>query len=290
MKGLIRILRALGWLPWRVRHALGALVGLLFYVISAERRGVALTNLRLCFPELSESERRRLARRHFKVFAQSLLDRSLLWWGSTQRLERRLWWVDRHHFDDAVKRAPVIILAPHFVGLDAGGTLISFDWRVVSMYSAQKDPALDAAILSGRSRFNAPVLLSRQDGVRGAVRALKEGIPFYYLPDMDFGARDATFVPFFGIPAATITTMARLARLTNALVVPCITRMTPSGYELRAYPAWDDFPGEDLEAATARMNRFIEDRVREMPEQYLWTHRRFKTRPPGEPSLYPPER
>jgi KDO2-lipid IV(A) lauroyltransferase len=128
--------------------------------------------------------------------------------------------------------------------------------------------------------------------MRPAVRAMRRGLSFYYLPDMDFGARDAAFVPFFGVTTATITAPARLARITKARVVPCVTRMTEDGYEARFYPAWTDFPDSDddspatLARAALRMNEFIEARVLEMPEQYLWTHKRFKTRPPGQAKFY----
>ncbi len=138
----------------------------------------------------------------------------------------------------------------------------------------------------GRERFPGGVVLSRQQGVRAAVRLVRDGVPFYYLPDMDLGARDAVFVPFFGVPAATVTATARLVQLTGAVVVPFVTRMTPDGYVGRFYPPWPDYPGDDVEAATRRMNAFIEDRVREMPEQYLWSHKRFKTRPDGAPGPY----
>jgi KDO2-lipid IV(A) lauroyltransferase len=282
----LMLLRAMGRLPIPVSRALGAVVGTLFYLISAERRNVVLINLRLCFPAMGESGRRALARSHFRHFAQALLDRGLIWWGSAERISRALRWVDLHHYDEAAKRGPVVLLAPHFVGLDAGGILVTMTWRIVSVYSRQKNRRFDAAVLLGRSRFNNPVLLSRQDGIRGALRALQEHLPFYYLPDMDFGPRDAIFVPFFGVPAATVTATARLAKLSGALIVPCVTRMTASGYEVRLYPAWENFPGDDVLAATERMNHFIEERVLEMPAQYLWTHKRFKTRPPGEARLY----
>ena len=139
---------------------------------------------------------------------------------------------------------------------------------------------------AGRSRFGGTRMLLRNDGMRPALRLIRQGVPFYFLPDMDLGPRDAVFVPFFGVPAATVTSLARLAKATGAVVIPLVTRMTDTGYVAQLYPAWEDYPGEDLEAATRRMNAFIEERVLEMPEQYLWTHKRFKTRPPGEPGGY----
>jgi KDO2-lipid IV(A) lauroyltransferase len=137
----------------------------------------------------------------------------------------------------------------------------------------------------GRSRFHGTMLL-RNEGLRPAVRWLRDGGAFYFLPDMDLGARDALFVPFFGVSAATVTSVARLARLTGAVVVPLVTRMTDRGYVGVFHPGWTDYPVDDLDAATRQMNVFIEARVLDMPEQYLWTHRRFKTRPPGEASPY----
>jgi KDO2-lipid IV(A) lauroyltransferase len=282
----LAILRGLGHAPLFVARSLGAVVGEMFYFISAERRNVALVNLRLCFPGMDEGARRRLARAHFRRFAQALLDRGLIWWGSPEKIRRTVRWVGMEHYEQAARERPVILLAPHFVGLDAGGILATLTWRLVSVYSRQKNRVFDAAVLAGRSRFNDPVLLSRQDGIRGALRGLQERLPFYYLPDMDFGPRDAIFVPFFGVPAATVTATARLAKLAGAAIVPCVTRMTRDGYEARLYPAWDDFPGEDVEVATRRITAFIEERILEMPAQYLWTHKRFKTRPPGEARYY----
>jgi KDO2-lipid IV(A) lauroyltransferase len=133
-----------------------------------------------------------------------------------------------------------------------------------------------------------PELFSRQQGIRPLVKAMRRGLPFYYLPDMDFGSRDSIFVPFFDVPAATITGLSRIAHLAGAVVVPAVTRQLAgdAGYELRFYPAWENFPSENVEADTRRMNAFIEERVREMPEQYYWLHKRFKTRPPGEAKFY----
>ena len=276
----------LHWLPLPFLRALGWCLGHLLYAVGRERRKVALINLRLCFPLLSEGEREDLARRHFVAFARAFLDRTLGWWASRSRLERLIRLRGTENLKDPDGR-PTILLAPHFVGLDAGGTMMTMITPLVSVYSNQKNPVFNQVLLDGRLRFNRPVLMSRQDGMRKAIKALKEGYPFYYLPDMDFGERDSVFTPFFGVPAATITGVSRLARLTGARVVPCITRQVADGYEVELLPAWDNYPGDSVEADTAFMNRFIENQVLRMPEQYFWLHKRFKTRPAGEQRYYP---
>lgn len=282
---VVGLLWCLHWLPLPALRALGWALGRLLHIFGRERRRVAMTNLRLCFPEFSESEREDLARRHFIAFARAFLDRSLGWWASPRRLKRLFRLSGGEHLQDPEGR-PIIILAPHFVGLDAGGTLMTLATPLVSVYSNQKNPVFNRVLLNGRLRFNQPLLLSRQDGMRKVVRALKDGYPFYYLPDMDFGRKESIFVPFFGVPAATITGVSRLARLTGARVVPCITEQVEDGYEVKLLPAWENYPGESVEADTERMNRFIESQVLRMPEQYFWLHKRFKTRPPGEQRYY----
>jgi len=246
---------------------------------------VALINLRLCFPEKTEAEREDLARRHFIAFSRAVLDRTLGWWAPRERLERiiRITGVEHLNPPDG---SPVIMLSPHFVGLDAGATRISMFVRGCSVYSNQKNPVFNKLLYDGRIRFADVVLLSRQDGMRKIVKAMKDGYRFYYLPDMDFGPKDSIFVPFFGVQAATIPGVSRLARLTGAKVVACITRQVEDGYEVEVMPAWEDFPGESVEADTALINRFIESQVLRMPEQYFWLHKRFKTRPPGEQRFY----
>ncbi|MQY51852.1 lipid A biosynthesis acyltransferase [Rhodocyclus tenuis] len=282
---LVGVLWLLHWLPLPALRALGALFGEVLYLVGRERRRVALRNIGLCFPSLDAPARRQLVRRHFVAFARAFLDRTLLWWAPRQRLERLITVEGSEHLLAADGRA-TILLAPHFVGLDAGGSVVTMMTPVVSVYANQKNPVFNAVLLAGRLRFNAPLLLSRQDGMRRALRALRDGLPFYYLPDMDYGARDALFTPFFGVPAATITGVSRLARLANARVVPCITRMTDAGYTVELQAPWEDFPGESVELDTRRMNAYIESQVLRMPEQYFWLHKRFKTRPPGEAKIY----
>lgn len=284
-RSVVGLLWLLHWLPLPLLRLLGRGLGLVLFVLARSRRQVALVNLHLCFPLLEEHDVRRLARRHFIAFAQAFLDRTLGWWASPTRLRKLIRLQGEEYLHDPGGR-PTILLAPHFIGLDAGGTMMTMLTPLVSVYSNQKNPVFNRVLLAGRLRFNHPLLLSRQDGMRKVVKALKGGYPFYYLPDMDFGARDAVFVPFFGVPAATITGISRLARLTGARVVPCITRQTPDGYEVELHPPWDNYPGENVEADTRFMNRFIEHQILRMPEQYFWLHKRFKTRPPGEQRYY----
>jgi KDO2-lipid IV(A) lauroyltransferase len=277
----------LHFLPLALLARLGQGLGMLLYALGRERRRVARINLALCFPELADDERERLLRRHFRAFGRSVFERGYLWWSSADRIKRIVRMEGVEHWQ-AVKDRPVIWFAPHFIGLDMGGSRLSIEASAASMYSAQKNPVFDRLLLRGRTRFNRQRLLSRQNGVREVVKVIREGIPFYYLPDMDFGARDSIFVPFFNVPAATITGLSRMARLGRAVVLPVITRQLPGGqgYVLRFYPAWENFPTDDVEADTRRMNEFIEARVREMPEQYFWLHKRFKTRPAGAASPY----
>ena len=283
----IFIIWLLHFLPLGVLARFGAGFGLLLYALGRERRRVARTNLRLCFPDMAQGERERLVRRHFRAVGRSVLERGILWWSPQSRIEKLIRIEGREHWQ-AVAGKPVIWLAPHFVGLDMGGVRLTAESRLVSMYSKQKNPLFDALLLHSRTRFGNSPMASRQDGIKPIVRAMRKGLPFYYLPDMDFGPRDAVFVPFFGVPAATITGLSRLAKITGAAVVPSVTRQLPggAGYVLKFYPAWEDFPGASVEDDTRRMNAFIEERVREMPEQYFWLHKRFKTRPPGEPRFY----
>jgi KDO2-lipid IV(A) lauroyltransferase len=274
-------------LPLQLLAPIGRGLGFLFYLLGHERREVALTNLRLCFPRWSETECRRVARAHFQAFGRGVLEHGILWWASKERIRRLIRLEGLEHWD-AVRGRPVIVLAPHFIGLDMGGVRMATETAGCSMYRQQSNRVMDDMLLRGRSRFVPQRLFSRRDGIRPLIRAMREGLPLYYLPDQDFGARDSIFVPFFGVPTATITGVSRIARLAGAVVVPAVTRQLPGagGYVLTFYPAWRDFPTDDEKRDARRVNEFIEQRVLEMPEQYLWVHKRFKTRPPGAASVY----
>ncbi|MDR0234552.1 MAG: lipid A biosynthesis acyltransferase [Zoogloeaceae bacterium] len=283
---VLALLWLLHYLPLSALRKVGFLLGIILFHTARARREIARVNLRLCFPDMDRASRKQLLRRHFIVFSQSLLDRTLFWWASPARLSRLL---EVRGWEHVVRsdNTPTLLLAPHFAGLDAGGVAVTMRTSGVSVYSRQKrQPVFDQAILKGRTRFNQPLLISRTEGIRRAIKAMKQGLPFYYLPDMDLGREDSIFVPFFGVLAATVPGVSRLVRATGAKVVPVVSRMTEKGYTIDFLPPWEDFPGESVEADTLFMNRFIEQCVQTMPEQYHWLHKRFKTRPPGEAKFY----
>lgn len=287
MRALLVLMWLLHWLPLPVLGRVGDGVGILVFWVVKSRRHIALTNLRLCFPERSEGERRAIARQHFQAYTRSMLERSILWWASERRL-RRLIVVEPRLPLSTIQSGPAIFLCPHFVSLDVAGVAVALDVSGCSIYARQSNAVFDNALRKGRSRFQPVALFSRSQGIKPVVRAMRDGLPFFMCPDMDFGAKDAEFVPFFGILAATLTAPARIAALTGATVIPVIATVLPGyrGWKVAFLEPWEHYPGSDITQATRRMNHFIETQILNAPAEYFWVHRRFKTRPPGAASLY----
>jgi KDO2-lipid IV(A) lauroyltransferase len=287
---LISIWFALARLPFFayrfISTSVSALLALVLFALARERRRVALTNLSLCFPDSSNFQRFRWALAHIYFYLRTFLDRAWLWSGN-ERVVR-----DRVRIDNPEALAildtesPTIFLAPHFLGLDAAWSRLCLEIDMVTMYSNQKNPVLNSLILEGRSKFGEQLLLSRQQGVRPLLAAMKKGRPLYYLPDMDFGERDSVFVNFFGVKAATVTAVARLSKLLKAQVVPVTTRYCNGRYLIHIHKPLPNFPLEDDTDSTQAMNHHIESWVKDNIPQYLWLHKRFKTRPEGESRIY----
>ena len=286
---LLALLWLIHWLPLGAQTGIGRGLGSVLYRLAGSRRRIALRNLELCFPEKGAAEREALAREHFGWLGRSIVERGLLWWAPRERLMKLI------HVDGEVDLAersehPVMWLVPHFMALDvAGASVLLFQKKKgASIYQRQSNPVMDAVMRRGRLRLGNAVVFPRSDSAKPLIREIKQGTGFFNLPDMDFGKRDAAFVPFFGVPAATLLAPSRMAKLLNMKVQPVLAEMLPGGqgYRVRFLPAWDDFPTDDALTDTARMNRWIEERIRENPAQYLWVHKRFKTRPDGEPKLY----
>jgi KDO2-lipid IV(A) lauroyltransferase len=286
MHPMIVLMRFLSIWPLGLLRGLGWVLGHVLYGLAASRRRVAQVNLALCFPQQSARERSRMVRRHMVMVMQSLLDRSWLWHGSMAQIQRRLQVVG----DDALLKSdqPVVVFAPHFVGLDAGGTALTVLGQVPmsSIYVPQRHPALDAWVREGRNRSGRNKLYFRHDGVKQILSGLRQGDKLYLLPDMDFGPAESIFVPFFNVPAATLPSLSRFARLGRAQVMTAVTRMTEQGYRVELGTPWAHFPSDDVQADTARMNRELEALIATMPEQYYWVHKRFKTRPEGQAGFY----
>lgn len=277
------------WLPLSLQALLGRALGRLLHAVAGSRRRIALRNVELCFPEKSLAERTQLVREHFEWLGRSLLERGLLWYAPAERLKRLIQIEGDVGLAERSER-PVMWLVPHFMALDvAGVSVLLFQTRkVVSMYQEQSNPQVDAAIRRGRLRLGNAEIFPRADSAKPLLRAIRRGDAFFNLPDMDFGERDAAYVPFFNVPAATLLAPSRLARALNMVVQPVVAEALPGGqgYRVRFLPPWESFPSADALADTAAMNRWIESEIRSNPAQYLWVHRRFKTRPAGERSLY----
>jgi Kdo2-lipid IVA lauroyltransferase/acyltransferase len=330
MNSVYCVLEILARLPMAWLRGLGWLLGTAVYWGNRKRRTVTRTNLRIAFPALTDSAREALVKRHLRTLGMALADRIWLWFApldvvyarisltgfehlpstlGTQSTQSTVAIVSEHkalnghNAATTVDRAvsanhapkPVILLIPHFAGLEAAGPA----WVAACMQRGLPKPAFttifqpqstvweDALFRRGRGRFADLAQFTRHDGIRPVIKAMRQqGRHYYCLPDNDFGDKDAVFVPFFGKAAATITVLPKLSALLGAAVIPLVARMTPQGYAVQALPAMQGMGSGTLEADCAAMNAAIEDWVRTMPEQYLFSHRRYKTRPVGEVGVY----
>ncbi|MCX2860771.1 lipid A biosynthesis acyltransferase [Paucibacter sp. PLA-PC-4] len=285
----IGLLWLLHFLPLGLLAALGRGLGWLLWHAAGSRRKVALRNLELCFPEQTPVQRELLAREHFGWLGRSFLERGLLWFAPAERLQKLV------RVKGNIKLAeqggaPVMWLLPHFVGLEWSGPALMLNQTSpgVDMYQAQSNPVFDARMLAGRSRFGTTAFVQRSEGIRPVLRLIRQGYAYLNAPDMDFGERESAFVPFFGVPASTLLAPSRLARSMQMRVQPIVVTMLPGGqgYEVEAGEPLAGYPSDDPEADALRLNQWLEARIRERPAQYLWVHKRFKTRPEGEPGLY----
>jgi KDO2-lipid IV(A) lauroyltransferase len=283
----IGFLRVAVFLPYSWQLGLGRVVGRLLFHLLARRRRIAERNLALCFPDWPPEARERLLRANFASLGMAFFEVALAWWASDPRAAALGRVEGLEHLEQALTRGRgAILLSAHFTTLELGARLLRLQRTFRPMYRPSRNPLWDWVMLSSRER-HVERALDRRD-VRGTLRALRENEPVWYAPDQDYGREQSVFVPFFGVPAATITATARLAKISGAAVIPFFQHRLQAGqgYLVTLGPPLEDFPSGDLSADAARVNRIIEEQVRAHPEQYLWTHRRFKTRPPGEPRWY----
>jgi KDO2-lipid IV(A) lauroyltransferase len=284
----IAMLRLMALLPYGLVARFGDAVGALLYRIPSSRRRIVHINLRLCFPEWSEAERERVAALHFRHAIRSYVERSVQWFGSARKLEKLIE-VDSEIDLEDPDLPPTILLGFHFVAIEAASIFINHALKrpCGSLYTPLSNPTIDAVARTARGRFDAE-MVPRASASRAVLRMLRERKPVMLAADMDYGPRNSAFIPFFGVPACTLTVVSRLAKAGHAQILPFIGEVLPNyrGYRLKVFTPWSDYPSGDEMADDRRMNAFLEREIAAMPEQYYWVHRRFKTRPPGEPSVY----
>ena len=276
-------------LPYKVQLCIGRVLGAVMYRIAGDRRRIAARNLELCFPEKTAAERERLLKENFASTGIAFFEMAMSWWWSKPRLAKLAHVEGLEHLEQAQREGKgVILMAFHFTTLEIGAALLGQQHTIDGMYREHNNPLFDFIQRRGRERHNADSLAVERDDVRGMLKLLRSGRAIWYAPDQDYGAKQSIFVPLFGIPAATVTATSKFAKLGKAKVVPFTQQRLAdgTGYKLVIHAPLSDFPGESDEADCLRINQWVERAIRECPEQYLWAHRRFKTRPPGEPKLY----
>ncbi len=276
-------------LPFRALVAIGRVLGLVMYRFADDRRRIAGRNLELCFPHLSSDERKQLLKENFASTGVAFFEMAMSWWWSRDRLAQLSHIEGLQHLKQAqLDGKGVILMALHFTTLEIGAALLGQQHTIDGMYREHDNPLFDYIQRRGRERHNLDSLAVEREDVRGMFKVLRAGRAIWYAPDQDYGAKQSVFVPFFGIQAATVTATSTFARLGRAQVIPFTQQRLEdgSGYRLVIHPPLSDFPGESDEVDCLRINQFVERAVLECPAQYLWAHRRFKSRPPGEPKLY----
>ena len=272
-------------LPYRVLLHLGKWIGRKIYRKAGKRVHIARVNLEKCFPELSVTDREALLKANFESVGIGLMEVVMAWWWPRSRLEKLVRFKGLEHLEIEQGR---LLMIMHFTTIEITGAFIALRHSVDATYREHKNPVFEYMQRRQRLRYDRKSnLLGRRD-IRGMLRSLRGGRSVWYSPDQDYGPKQSVFAPFFGVQAATVKGAPRMAKMGKAAVVPmAVTRLPDAqGYEMEVFEGWTDFPTGDDEQDAIRVNRFVEEQVRKNPEQYMWLHRRFKTRPEGEAGFY----
>ena len=277
----------LGQLPYSWQMALGRALGRIMGRLAVARRHIARINLSLCFPELSATQRERLLAHHLESMGMGLMETAISWWTPTERLQPLVQVEGLEHLKAALQEGHgAILLIGHFTTIELTTRLMAMLTPLYVAYRQHKNP-LYQAMMERAHRSHCEGIIPHTD-LRTMFRVLKRNQALWYLPDQNYAGKHSAFVPFFGVSASTITATSRIAKTSGAQVIPVFAQRLPdeAGYRITLQAPLEDFPGEDDVSDAARIMRLIEGHVRLIPEQYLWVHRRFKTRPPGEKSAY----
>ena len=284
---LIGTLKLITLLPFEMQLGLGRLLGRTFMRIGKSRRHITEVNLRLCFPELGQAERQQLLVRTFEAQGMGLMETAAAWLMPPAALLPRVELSGLEAVAEAQRQGrPVLLLGGHYTTLDLSGTLLGHFLTVDVIFRRQKNPVINHMMDQGRQKYLQGGRTFSQKDMREVYRSLAEKRVLWYPPDQDYGAKHSVFAPFFGVPAAVIKAPTRMAKKYNAAVFACWSHRTPDArYQLHIEPL-EDFTANDYEADATAINRALEHAIRQYPEQYMWVHRRFKSRPPGSPKVY----
>jgi Kdo2-lipid IVA lauroyltransferase/acyltransferase len=284
----VGVMKLLAMLPFPALMRIGRGLGALIERYPSPRRKVAATNIALCFPDLDAKAQAKLVDEHLRDIGLMLIEFALGWMGSDRAIANiPVQFEGLEHLEAAhAAGRGVLLVGGHFSHLELCARLVSQRIRIAGMYRRMDNAVFEWAVL--RARLGYARAMFDKDDIRGTVKYLRSGGTLWYAPDQDMRSKDSVFVPFFGVPAATITATHHLARMSHSVVIPFFHRRLPGnqGYVLRLGAPLEDLPSTHAEADTARVNGSIEQMVREAPEQYLWVHKRFKTRPEGYPQIY----
>lgn len=281
--------RLLIFLPYPLMLRLGKGLGLLIFLLNGRRKAIAARNLELCFPDLDENARQRLLRENFINYGIAFFEVGIAWWWSNRRFRKLVQIEGLEHLRERGGQG-ALLTAFHFTTLEIGASAVSMYFSIDGVYRPHNNPVYDYFQKKGRShRDNGEGIAISRDDIRTILKSLRSGRVIWYAPDQDYGARLSVFAPFFGIPAASVFATAKLSQTGKADIIPMTQARLPDGkgYKIIIYPPLEGFPVGDREADATRINQLAEKLIAAQPEAYMWVHRRFKTRPLGEPSLYP---
>lgn len=283
----IGLLWLIARLPQRVQLALGKGIGRLIYAIPGKLKHITEVNIKLCFPEISAAEQKKLARKNFESLGIGMIEAAMAWWLPDEKLQHLFTLHGLEYAEKAFAEGKgIILLGPHFTCLEMVGRLMSMKYSFAVMYRPHKKKLV--AFIHERFRQKHYLEAIPSNRIRQLIRALNNNMAIWYAYDVDGGKKSSVFAPFFGVPTASLTSVSRIVRMSDAAVIPIgfYRRENQFHYDVVLYPPVSEFPTGNLEEDAVKLNQALEIAIRRNPEQYVWQYKRFKTRPPGEPRLY----
>jgi len=282
---LILLMRVGVFFPFRLQVFFGKIIGKLIYPFLTELRKTAYSNISNCFPEKKQPQVTLLVKQHFEAIGISLFETANAYYASDKKINKMLTINNEQHFTDAQKKeGGIILLCSHFMPLMLGSRALLIKHTIANIYRPQNNQLFDQVMVRGYVK-NGAVMIKSTD-TRSIIKAINNSLPIWYAPDQDLGKKNSIFAPLFGIQTATASATSRLAKNNNTRVIPYSFLRTKHGYEMSFDKPLKNYPSDDAIKDASKTNQILEKQILKNPEQYLWIHRRFKTRPDGEETFY----